>query len=1644
MYKFRNGTAWLLTATMTAVSAGVMPVNVLAEGESNTAEITYNYDGENHTRQMEKLGRGLVAVKTNEGVFLSWRLLGTESSVGNIINAPDFKVYRNGSLLQTIDNSTNYLDTDGQESDTYSVAPVPKEGAEGERCAEVSVIGKKYFDIVLDKPDAFVVDAETSYSYSAGDCSCGDLDGDGEYEIVVKWEANPQDNSNGGITGNVILDAYKMDGTKLWRIDLGRNIRAGAHYTQFLVYDFDLDGKAEITCKTAPGSKDGNGDYVSAASADTTIQSADNSASYVNDGGYILEGPEYFTIFDGESGAAIDTINYPVQRVSAAVWGDSYGNRCDRFVADVSYMDGEKPYAVYWRGYYFGQSGYGSRTGVFAASFDGERLSVPDNHIFDTRSDQPGYRSGNDRYIGQGNHNMTTADVDDDGKDEVISGALCLELDDNDILSPKWCTFKEHGDALHIGDYDPTHKGLEFFTIHEDGNGVNTYGGVTLDYGASVIDPATGEIMRHWSGSKDTGRGLMANVGAGGYYQITATAGILGWNCLGGGSFEQGTAIGYNFRVFWDGDLYDETLDGTTISSWSGKGMESVFTADGCVSINGTKANPALQADLFGDWREEVVYPLADSSALRVYTTTTVTDYKLPTLMHDPVYRAGVAAEQSAYNQPPHIGFYLADEIYRPAVDYIEITKLPEKTEYLIGDSLDLTGMEVIAHFTDSSSDTITSYVVTGYDPTIAAEQEITVTYGEKTTSFKVKVKSGFIINTDGYITGYELNNESAILPELIDGITVKGFADEALKNSSLKSITITAEKMQFGNDVFTDGITIIGYLGSDAYVYANENGIDYQVIDTREYSASITYDESSYSGWSVRQAGTSQTYQIGHVIYGVGGRMSKGKPAGDGVSGFTVNNSGDAFIDCSVGRFSDNNRNSYFTLSDIPMTSSAADNVFETDIKFINNAGRTAQMIVKDSNGVVVDTVSAAALSAEYDAWYTYKLIYHNGEYYRAFGEKGEDAAPVFVASAVSEYGMSRFDFTTAPDSSSIGNDQSANIYLDNTKVYTNAEIGKLTLNIVDKNENQITDAAVTIDGEAYVVNRSGAVVAELCVGMYDVTVKADGYDEKKLSIGVFKNAVEKTVVLENEYTAIEGVQFEKDALSLKVGQIGQVKAVTIPANATEQGIEYSSSDEAIAVVDNDGKVTATAPGEVVITAKSTYNNAITAECNIKVYEDNYISEVQTIEILTPEKAYITNNGVPNEVELNAKAYDQNGVAMDAAFTWSANVQKASLKDGKLILPSTVKPGGYTLTAKAGTVSASKTIELMPLNEGADVIAEEKLESSLSLTMGTEDKTVTIDDITYHSGARGGGGDNKSGFYIGNLSGRTVLRATAGRFASADREAYFTFDKVTAASVYEPGVDYVFETDIYFDSPTKMNLCAYSDTRGKALMQIDVGTLGLEKQKWYHYMLIYSGGSYEHYAIDENGNFVNIPAPVVSGSEMIGQVHFVLGDTEGSIYLAGTKFYSTKSAYSDIILKAVDRSGTAVPNAWADVAGIVKTTDSNGRAIITLPLGIYNVSVNSGNLTKSTPVIANGANSTYIIRLAPSAIEEVNGGNITVTAAEDGLKLYAAQYSDDVLLGIKVMDVSEGTYTYNAGITPDKVFLWDSSMKAVDSYTIE
>lgn len=598
-------------------------------------------------RYMENLDRGLAAMRSG-GIYLSWRLLGTEDY------DTAFEVYKNGSYLATVSDSTNYTDTSGTVNDYYSVSP---EG--GEKCGAVKAFpsGENYFDIPLSQPPSVTLPDGTVAEYTPWDASVGDCDGDGEYEIIQRWDAPRHHAGESGYTGGIILDCYKLDGTVLWRIDLGVNIRCNTEQG-FSVYDYNSDGICEIVTKTAPGSIDGTGRYVSEASLISDIKNTDNSADYRNSNGTVLSGPEYYTIFDGRNGQALDTIYYPIPRGEGKdfyVWGDNYGHRSEKYFDVAAYLDGVHPYIVTWRGIYSGQSRYGTgRTAAAAFRIINNRFSL--EYSFDTLSGKAGYKQGYEKYVGQGNHNISVGDADNDGKDEIISGNLCLD----DDLSVLWCSGRGHGDAEHLGNYDPTTEGLEYMTVHEDS-----------PYGMTVYNAATGEELFHVDNTGDTGRGVMANVGSGGYYQVWG-AGTYQSN--GGTDFTETNLSGqsYNYRIFWDGDIYDELLDAsdstanhtpviTSYNPSTGR-MEEIFRAYDSETINNTKSTPALTADILGDWREEVIAVREDCKALRVFVTDIPTENKLYTLMHDSQYRQSVAWQNEYYNQPPHVSMYLSPD----------------------------------------------------------------------------------------------------------------------------------------------------------------------------------------------------------------------------------------------------------------------------------------------------------------------------------------------------------------------------------------------------------------------------------------------------------------------------------------------------------------------------------------------------------------------------------------------------------------------------------------------------------------------------------------------------------------------------------------------------------------------------------------------------------------------------------------------------------------------------------------------------------------------------------------------------------------------------------------------------------------------
>lgn len=582
-------------------------------------------------RIIENLNRGLVAVRTSSTqVFLSWRMLGSD---------PDyvaFNLYRDGVKINTepIGDVTNY--TDNASSGLKYTVKTVLFGVETGEENTASVLGAKYFDIPLSVPSAMTMPDGSTCTYSPNDASVGDVDGDGEYEIVVKFDpSNAKDNSQSGHTGNVYIDVYKLNGKQLCRIDLGKNIRAGAHYTQFQVADYDGDGKAEIAVKTAPGTKDGLGKFISKGPAAT----ANHAADYRNSSGYILTGPEYFTVFSGLTGEELATVNYNPPRGTVSSWGDSYGNRVDRFLAGTAWLDGVLPSIIMCRGYY-------TRSTIAAWNFRNGTLSQV--WFYDS-----GTSSGVGLY-GQGNHNLSIGDVDNDGRDEIIWGAGAVDHNGKFMYR----TGLGHGDAMHLSDLDPDRKGLELFSVHESSGAA---------YGEEMHDARTGTVLWGTYTGSDNGRGLAANIipGNRGFEMWSGSVGLVKSKT---GETLSTSRPSMNFRIYWDGDREDELLDGTSITKY---GVGTLFSATGCSSINGTKSTPNLSVDLFGDWREEVIFRTSDNKNLRIFTTTIPTNYRTYTLMHDPVYRASIAWQNTAYNQPPHLGYYMGDDMDLPPVSAV-------------------------------------------------------------------------------------------------------------------------------------------------------------------------------------------------------------------------------------------------------------------------------------------------------------------------------------------------------------------------------------------------------------------------------------------------------------------------------------------------------------------------------------------------------------------------------------------------------------------------------------------------------------------------------------------------------------------------------------------------------------------------------------------------------------------------------------------------------------------------------------------------------------------------------------------------------------------------------------------------------------
>ena len=725
-----------MTATM---SSFALPANA---AEVKTPQYQTN------ARQMEKLNRGLIAVKTTadtrgqavNGVYLSWRLLGDES-----LENQAFDIYKNGTKIHTtgVHDATNWIDTSGTASDKYKVVKAGEDASKetevtptsNNNCAKSNEVGNgnseknsfTYVDIPISRPDPVerMGDGKISNYYTvdksheggANDASVGDLDGDGNYEIVLKWDpTDSKDSAGADFTGNAYIDAYKIDPNNdgyMWRIDLGKNVTSGAHYTQFLVYDFDGDGKSEVAMKTAPGTVDGTGHYVTEVGDTDEIRNTDNTKSYIGTSGRLKgKNPftQYLTIFDGETGAALYTTDYiPYDAAEDKYWGDGKAkyNRSERYLAAVAYLDGIHPSIVMCRGYYHDSV-------IRAYTWDGTELTMQWEH--------KGKKSASSTTLyGQGNHNLSVGDIDNDGKDEIVYGSAALDDDGKTVLGN---TGLGHGDAMHMSDFNNDGT-QEVFSVKEE---------EFKKYAEDLRVASTGKHF--WSSGKlvtsdDNGRGVMDNIDDD-YAKSHPNALAIGWSSgianahdlngddvaakpagAGSGTFD-------NFLVYWDGDLSRELLDANIIQKYYAAtgttkrfyGPSDGYTLTGGSTNNYSKRNPSLVADIWGDWREEIIMPVNKGSAtdqayLRIYTSTIPTDYRITTLMHDCQYRLSVAWQNVGYNQPTHASYYIGsvalatDEsgntlnYLAPAVPYTKVTYSAPEQVAVTGMTLEKKSIEV-------------------------------------------------------------------------------------------------------------------------------------------------------------------------------------------------------------------------------------------------------------------------------------------------------------------------------------------------------------------------------------------------------------------------------------------------------------------------------------------------------------------------------------------------------------------------------------------------------------------------------------------------------------------------------------------------------------------------------------------------------------------------------------------------------------------------------------------------------------------------------------------------------------------------------------------------------------------------------------
>lgn len=1292
---------------ITSLTAETMETPVTSEinGENlaDRALVAINLSGDPGVgSNVDENGKeGTKVSSADSGIYLTWRLF--EEDPDDVT----FTLYKNDEVLVENLTVTNYLDEDGTTDDVYRVA-----GSSDEELllssSNVETWQDQYLELTLDVPEDQTMPDGSTCDYTANDMSVGDLDNDGKYELIVKWyPSNAKDNSQSGYTGTTILDAYDIDLnsgslTKMWRIDLGINIRSGAHYTQFQVWDLDGDGYAELVCKTGDGTVDGKGTVI-----------GDETADYRNSSGYILEGNEYLTVFDGRTGAALDTIDFEPARDTVESWGDSYGNRCDRFLSCVAYLDGTNPSVIFTRGYY-------ERTAM--AAYDYEEGKLVQRWKFDTETDGSEYES-------QGDHSIAVNDVDGDGRDEIVFGALVMDDDG----TPLYNTGLGHGDAMHVSDLIPSNPGLEIFEVHEN---------TGVDYQVEIHDAETGEILYGYYNGEDTGRGLTADIDPN--YEGAEFWSSVEWNGIDGGlysslsTFENVVQISnntpsVNFSIYWDGDLLSEMQDHTfnnigdnyypvssNITDWDYENNESVtlFESSEILTNNGTKGTMGLVADIMGDWREEIISRTSDesNSKIRIYSTTIDTEYSIPCLMENHAYRIGIAWQNVAYNQPAHLDYLLSDGLKTAEVSAEEAATEQITLQWTPASDgtygHEVTGYEIYRLNSDGTYEKIGTV-----DASDTENYEYVDSGLEQNTDYTYKV-AGIV---DGKTSYYSI---PVTITTALDIQSVVPFEELTLvqDQEDLESMIPTTATVidKDGNEV--DGISIdfdlsefsISNVGTDT-VYGTINGYK------EEIPLTIVVEENTVTGYEPL---TDVYTLVGEeaelpttVILNMKNGTTKEEEVTWDISDLDIQTVGEYRITGQTD-----------SLNNIGLTIIVRENYI------VSVEQPSAVEAIVGSTAIMPETVSATYVDGTVTAlpvtWGSVDTS--TAAVLTVEGYIDDYAEAVNIVVNVIEEPLIRFDFgistsdvadgwtgvTVNPKGSTsvTGYEYSAE------KGYGFTDIGEDTLSgsIEGRNEDYTydgvlsptvyTDFALPSGREFKVDVLNGIYDVEVVAGSYyksSVVVSIEGSDNVTISnadgtytiqkvenveitdgqmnfvfgSGTYRmNAIMITPAETEELVLMTSLALSETQASLTVSETLALTYTYEPEDVTDCSVTWSSSDTDVVTVDETGLVTAVGEGDAVITCTAFDDSQLTAACEVSV------KEIAVKKVKLNASSVKITQGDTYTLEAAITPAD----ASNQTLTWSSSNTDAATVDENGIVTAVAK-GKATITVKANNGKKAK-----------------------------------------------------------------------------------------------------------------------------------------------------------------------------------------------------------------------------------------------------------------------------------------------------------------------------------------------------------------